>query len=93
MPVWISKIQALAAKSPSALLFDRDSVLRQPSFPNRKFRGGNGERDMKLAIAIMRRSRLPVCIAHPRSEMADDRKPKHFLVKAGRICNIIHIKR
>jgi hypothetical protein len=55
MPVWIAKIKALASQLPPAFLFDRDSIFRQPVFPPRQFLGTNREREMKLAIAVVRR--------------------------------------
>ena len=81
VPVWIAKVEAAAAALPHALLFHRDAVFRQPSFPVRQVGGGNRERDMKLAVPVVRRldksrdppflksnntCRAPACIAQPR---------------------------
>jgi len=54
MPVWVPKIDALAAQLPGALLFHRDAVFRQPGLPCRQLRDGNREREMKLAVAVVR---------------------------------------
>ena len=54
MPVWIPKLEAVAAKPPRALLFHRDSVFLQPSFPTLQLRGSDREREMKLAVAVVR---------------------------------------
>src|ERR1019366_6002622 len=58
MPVWIPKIQALAAPLPRALLSHGDPVLPQPVLPTREFRGSDREREMKLAVAVVRRRRV-----------------------------------
>src|SRR5579859_3101911 len=97
MPVRIPEVDALTTQLPRALLFHCDPVLFQPCFPIGQFQSRNRERNMKLAVAIVRRwgqarttflkqqQHLAIAGLHGAaalSEIADNRKPKNPLVKS-----------
>src|SRR6516164_672768 len=55
MAVRVTKVKAAATQFPRALLLHRDPSLLKPRLPVRQFTGWDCEREVQLAIAVVRR--------------------------------------
>ena len=92
MPVWIAKVDTLATQFPRAFLFHHDSVFREPIFPDRQLLGWDRKREMKFAIAIVRRlgSNRATFMNNSNTRwtpapMAQPRSPKSLIIRNPKI--------
>lgn len=107
MPVRIAEIDALATALPRALLFHCYAILLQPCFPICQLRSWYRERDVKLAVAVMRRLHMARCSlleqqqnltlaglhrAAALSEIGDHMEPKDLFVEPNGIRYVVNVK-